>query len=98
MIDINRDLTSDLRLSTMSKRLNVSAGYLSSLFKREVGVPLTEYVNGLRIEQAKKLLLVSDLPIKIVAQKCGIPDIYYFSRQFKKRTGYTPKAYKVKHL
>lgn len=78
----------------MSEWLNVNASYLSTLFKKEVGIPLTDYVNRQRIEQAKKLLIVTELPTKTIAQQCGIPDIYYFSRLFKKRTGVTPKLYR----
>lgn len=91
---INSDLTADLSLKTMSEWLNVNASYLSTLFKKEVGIPLTDYVNRQRIEQAKKLLIVTELPTKTIAQQCGIPDIYYFSRLFKKRTGVTPKLYR----
>ncbi len=91
---INSDLTADLSLKAMSDWLNVNASYLSTLFKKEVGIPLTDFVNRQRIEQAKKLLIVTELPMKIIAQQCGIPDIYYFSRLFKKRTGVTPKLYR----
>ncbi len=91
---INSDLTADLSLKTMSEWLNVNASYLSTLFKKEVGIPLTDFVNHQRIEQAKKLLIVTELPTKTIAQQCGIPDIYYFSRLFKKRTGVTPKMYR----
>lgn len=91
---INSDLTADLSLKAMSDWLNVNASYLSTLFKKEVGIPLTDFVNRQRIEQAKKLLIVTELPMKIIAQQCGIPDIYYFSRLFKKRTGVTPKRYR----
>lgn len=91
---ISTDLTLDLSLNAMSELLNVNASYLSTLFKREVGIPLTDYVNRERVKQAKKLLLATEFPIKLIAEKCGIPDVYYFSRLFKKRTGYTPKAYR----
>lgn len=91
---INSDLTADLSLKAMSELLNVNASYLSTLFKKEVGIPLTDFVNQQRIEQAKKLLIVTELPTKTIAQQCGIPDIYYFSRLFKKRTGVTPKLYR----
>lgn len=91
---INSDLTADLSLKAMSEWLNVNASYLSTLFKKEVGIPLTDYVNRQRIDQAKKLLIVTELPTKTIAQQCGIPDIYYFSRLFKKRTGVTPKLYR----
>lgn len=91
---INTDLTADLSLKAMSDWLNVNASYLSTLFKKEVGIPLTDFVNRQRIEQAKKLLIATELPTKTIAQQCGIPDIYYFSRLFKKRTGVTPKLYR----
>lgn len=91
---IKADLTADLSLKAMSEWLNVNASYLSTLFKKEVGIPLTDFVNRQRIEQAKKLLVVTELPTKTIAQMCGIPDIYYFSRLFKKRTGVTPKLYR----
>lgn len=91
---INSDLTADLSLKAMSDWLNVNASYLSTLFKKEVGMPLTDFVNRQRIEQAKKLLIATELPTKTIAQQCGIPDIYYFSRLFKKRTGVTPKLYR----
>lgn len=91
---IHSDLTADLSLKAMSDWLNVNASYLSTLFKKEVGIPLTDFVNRQRIEQAKKLLVVTEFPTKTIAQLCGIPDIYYFSRLFKKRTGVTPKLYR----
>ncbi|MDE7201845.1 MAG: helix-turn-helix domain-containing protein [Lachnospiraceae bacterium] len=91
---INSDLTADLSLKAMSDWLNVNASYLSTLFKKEVGIPLTDFVNRQRIDRAKKLLIVTELPTKTIAQQCGIPDIYYFSRLFKRRTGVTPKYYR----
>lgn len=94
MTYVSTDLTSDLSLNAMAELLNVNASYLSTLFKREVGIPLTDYVNRQRVEQAKKLLVATDFPIKSIAEKCGIPDVYYFSRMFKKRTGCTPRAYR----
>lgn len=91
---IDSDLTADLSLKTMSEWLNVNASYLSTLFKKDVGIPLTDFVNRQRIEHAKKLLIATELPTKTIALQCGIPDIYYFSRLFKKRTGTTPKLYR----
>ncbi|MCC8045744.1 MAG: helix-turn-helix domain-containing protein [Clostridiales bacterium] len=91
---ISTDLSADLSLKNFSDLLSVNASYLSTLFKKEVGVPLTEYVNRSRIRHAQALLLGTDLPIKTIAQQCGIADIYYFSRLFKRITGTTPKAFR----
>ncbi len=91
---ISTDIDADLSLKSFSELLSVNASYLSTLFKKEVGVPLTEYVNRSRIRHAQGLLISTDLPTKTIAQQCGIPDIYYFSRLFKRITGTTPKAYR----
>lgn len=93
---ISTDLTADLSLKSLAEQLNVNASYLSSLFKKEMGIPLTEYVNTCRITHAQILLLSTDLPTKSIALRCGISDMYYFSRMFKRITGVTPKVYRDK--
>lgn len=93
---IRTDLTADLSLKSMAEQLSVNASYLSSLFKKEMGIPLTEYVNTCRIRHAQMLLLNTDLPTKSIALQCGISDMYYFSRMFKRIAGMTPKTYREK--
>lgn len=90
---ISTDLTADLSLKSLALQINVNASYLSSLFKKEMGMPLTEYVNRCRVSHAQLLLLTTELPIKAIAKECGISDMQYFSRMFKRITGVTPKVY-----
>ena len=91
---VDFDLTSDLTLSRQAEILNVNASYLSTLFKKETGITLTEYVAKKRIEQAAFLLTSTNLQIQTVAQNCGIYDVNYFTKLFKKHTGRTPKEYR----
>ena len=91
---IDTDLRADLSLKSLSELLSVNPNYLSTLFKKEIGIPLTDYVNHCRVKQAQRLLLGTDMPIKSVALQCGIPNITYFSRLFKRITGMTPKVYR----
>lgn len=91
---VNTDLCADLSLKSLSEHLSVNASYLSTLFKKEMGIPLTDFVNQQRIKHAQKLLLSTDMPIKSVALQSGIPDVYYFSRLFKRITNTTPKVYR----
>ena len=91
---IETDLRTDLSLKTFAKYLNINASYLSTLFSKEVGIPLSEYVNNSRIFHAKKLLQGTNLPIKSIAEQCGFADTHYFSRIFHKITGTTPGAYR----
>lgn len=91
---IDTDLRVDLTLKTFAEYLNVNASYLSTLFSKEMGMSLTEYVTSCRIQHAQKLLLGTTLPIKTIAEQCGYLDIHYFSRLFKKFTQTTPKEYR----
>lgn len=91
---IETDVSTDLSLKTFAKYLNINASYLSTLFSKEVGMPLSEYVNNSRIFHAKKLLHGTDLPIKSIAEQCGFSDTHYFSRVFHKVEGTTPNTYR----
>ena len=91
---IDADLTADLSLRAQAELLNVNSSYLSTLFKKETGATLTEYVNKKRVEHAIFLLNTTNLQIQSIAQHCGIPDVNYFTKTFKKYIGKTPKEYR----
>ena len=94
LTQIDYDLTTDLGLKNLATQLNVNPSYLSTLFKKETGFTLTEYVNQKRIEHAVFLLNSSSLQIQMIAQYSGIPDVNYFTKTFKKIIGITPKEYR----
>lgn len=94
LIQIDSDLSADLTLRTLSALLDVNPSYLSTVFKKETGQTLTEYVTGKRIEHAIFLLNCTNMQIQTIAQYCGIPDICYFTKIFKKMVGKSPSEYK----
>lgn len=94
IILIDSDLSADLTLSTLAKAQGVSPSYLSALFHREVGTTLTDFVNAKRVKLAMQLLKTTSLQVQTIAQHCGIVDVHYFSRIFKKYSKTTPKAYR----
>lgn len=91
---IEYDITSNLTLSSLASLQNISPGYLSTIFKKETGKTITEYIVDKRVEHAKRLLTTTRLQIQTVALNCGIMDVQYFSKVFKKKTGMTPKEYR----
>ena len=91
---IDTDLAADLSLRTISHALNISSSYLSTSFKKETGQTITDYINRRRISHAKHLLRSTALQVQTVAQQCGIIDVHYFSKVFKKIVGITPKQYR----
>lgn len=91
---IDADLTVDQSLKTHAELLNVHPSYLSALFHKETGLTLTDYVNQKRVEHGVFLLNTTNMQIQTVAQHCGISDLNYFTRIFKKQIGKTPSEYK----
>ena len=94
IIHVDTDLAGDLSLNAQANLLNVNPSYLSTVFKKETGHTLTEYVTGKRIEYAVFLLNTTKMQIHTIAQYCGIPDICYFTKIFKKKIGQSPSKYR----
>ncbi|PZD97559.1 hypothetical protein DNH61_01425 [Paenibacillus sambharensis] len=68
--------------------------YVSALFKQEVGVPLSRYIQNVRIEEAKNLLALTNYSITKIYTLLSFPDQSYFTRVFKQLTGMTPKKFR----
>ena len=94
---IDSDLSANLSLSTLAAHLKVSPGYLSNTFKAETGKTVTQFIRERRMEYACHLLTATHLQIQTVAVHCGILDLQYFSKLFKRHTGMTPKQYRSTH-
>lgn len=94
MVNIDKDLTGDLTLRTQARLLEVNPSYLSSAFKKETGFTLTEYVTRKRMEYARFLLDSTNMRIQTIASYCGIPDICYFTKIFKRQVGMSPTEYR----
>lgn len=96
LVTIDASIAGDLSLKRFANELFLNTSYLSSLFKKETGMTLTDYVNTNRINTAKRLLKSTTLSIQAVAASVGIPDIHYFTRLFRRETGLSPREYRKK--
>ena len=92
---IDADLSADLSPGLLASSLGISLGYLSTVFHRETGKTLSEYVRERRMDYAAYLLGATDLQIQTVALHCGIMDVQYFSKLFKKQKGMTPTEFRL---
>jgi transcriptional regulator GlxA family with amidase domain len=70
----------------------VSTGHFQRAFKLKYGVSPVTYMNQYRISAAKNLLSTTSLSCAEIASEVGFDDIFYFSKVFKKVTGYSPKS------
>ncbi len=91
---IETNLTGDLSLHNLAALQNISDSYLSALFRKETGKTLTEFVNEKRMEAGAHLLRTTRLQVQTIAQRCGMSDVNYFSKLFKKYSGITPKQFR----
>ena len=88
----------NLSQNIVAEEIGISPAYLSRLFKQEMGTSFTEYINNVRLEQAKQLLISSQLLIKDIAYQTGFNSLQNFFRIFKKNIGISPGEYRRKHM
>jgi two-component system response regulator YesN len=86
----------DLSLEKVASIVYLNPVYFSQLFKQKTGLGFKEYVIGLRMEQAKQLLLNRKLKLADVAERIGYQDIRHFSQLFRKKYGETPSEFRQK--
>jgi len=93
---IRARFNSNLNLSSIAEKVNMNPTYFSVFFKKKTGKGVIEYLTGIRMEEAKKLLQETDSKTYQVAEQVGYPDAAYFSNQFKRYTGMTPQEFRNK--
>ncbi len=91
---IDEHLSERLTLNQVADSICLSPNYLSSLFKKELGVGFVDYITEKRVEKAKELLTNTGMKTYEVAQQTGFLDESYFSKTFKKITGKRPSAFR----
>ena len=81
-------------LSETADKFGYSTDYFRHKFRREMGMSPKQYIIGLKIKSAKELLLNSSFNVEQIGRKTGFRDPNYFTRVFKKETGYTPTDFR----
>lgn len=92
---VQRNIMQDITLKSIADACACSESTVSHLFKEYTNQSVKKYINNLRIKQAERLLLTTDLPIGNVAMLCGFTDTNYFSTAFKKSVGLSPVKYRT---
>ena len=93
---IDSHLTDDLSVRELATICYISADHLTRLFKKKFGVSVSEYIQERRIRLAGELMRHQDMTISMVANKVGFGNYSYFTEQFKKYFGVTPREYQKK--
>ena len=91
---IHKHYQEHLSVTDIAHFFKIDRRHLAYIFKRYTGMSPLNYLTEYRIRRSKELLRQEDYSITKVAELVGFEDNLYFSRIFKKRTGYSPSAYR----
>ena len=84
----------DISLDEIAQHVNLSSYYFSRFYKNATGTNFTDKMVMLRMDKAKELLKQEELSVKDVSYMVGYSDPNYFSKIFKKVTGFNASEYK----
>lgn len=84
----------DFSVAEIAEKIGISYHYLMHSFKKITGTTITNYKNSLKLSQAKRLLVSTDLSITEIAMQCGFTTSSYFSEVFAKTEGISPSTYR----
>lgn len=83
-----------ITLEQIAAHVYLSGPHISGMFRKETGQTISEYIQYVRIEKSKLLLQQPAISISDIAAMCGFEEQSYFSRVFKKQTGFSPKQFR----
>lgn len=88
--------TEPLSLTELSHKLNYTPQYVSSLFHKDTGMSLQEFLQRMRIEEACRLIEQGEQQMTRIAQEVGYGDVKHFARVFRRIKGVSPREFRSK--
>ena len=90
---VREEYSRDIGVAQIAYQLQVTPNYLSSLFRKQEGIPFTRYITEIRMNRARILLKETSLNIKEIASEVGYQSSRHFSGLFRQETGLSPTEY-----
>ena len=90
---LQRRYTEEIDMERLAEAVHLHPNYLHRIFRAEMHCTVGEYLLRYRMEQARKLLVSSDVTVAAAGRSCGVPNEQQFSKLFKKVYGQSPRAY-----
>jgi AraC-like DNA-binding protein len=91
---ISEHYAEKIYIDTLAEMITVSPDYFTKMFKDSIGKTPIDYINGIRINHALKLLMTTDTPINEIAETIGFSGANYFHKIFKQYMVTSPPAYR----
>jgi len=95
---IEENYSAPLSLAEIAQHFFMSPYHFARVFKRTSGISPMAYLARVRMDNAKRLLLDPQRPVKAVAAEVGYDDPHYFCKVFTRHEGVSPTAYRRRHL
>ena len=92
---VNSNYNKNICLKGLSASFNINSAYLGQLFQKEINNSFSEYVNNLRMEKSKELLMTTNLKNSDIAAAIGFYDSNYFYRKFKEHFNTSPSEFRI---
>lgn len=92
---IGEHFSEKITLDSLSARFGLSKEHICSLFRNEFGMSVGGYINSVKLDRAMELLSNSSMNVSQIADYLNYSSVYYFSRLFKTRFGFSPSHYKI---
>ena len=92
---IGEHFSEKIMLDSLSARFGLSKEHICSLFRNEFGMSVGGYINSVKLDRAMELLSNSSMNVSQIADYLNYSSVYYFSRLFKSRFGFSPSHYKI---
>lgn len=93
---IDCHLAERITLDDVAEYAGMNRTYFCLFFKKHMGMPLIDYINGIKVETACRMLKTEALPISDISDRCGFKTVTYFNRVFKNIVGISPTEYRKK--
>ena len=95
---IKANIYKELSISNVAMTLKISHTYLRNIIRANKNMTFTDYVLNEKIEEAKRLIITTSMSVKEISTLLNFKDQAYFSRIFKKQTGYTCSAFRKRFI
>ncbi len=91
---MEKNYAQNLKLETIAKLFNYNSTYLGKIFRKEIGENFNNVLDNIRITNAKRLLMETDLKVYQVSEQVGYSNLDYFYMKFRKYVGMSPKEFR----
>jgi len=92
---IEEHIREQIHIDDLAKLLHLNSQHLMRIFKKETGQSIVEYITQRRITISSNLLKETDYTINFIADCVGCDNYSYFTKLFKRYTGFTPSEYRA---